>query len=171
MMKLKLLIGSTIGIVGILFGFLGTHFWLSSKMEAQRTYYEGVIGSYREQSLLTAELKATIEHGFQDAAKKARDDATQAKADSDARFIALNIHVNGLRNDIARTKQAISEAPRASVDQYAGTAGRLFATCLQEYVWMANRANKHRIDLIEHRDAWPRYPESGTEMQKGAVAP
>ena len=157
MTKLKILAGSIIGIVGLLFGFLGTHFWLSSKLERQRDHYEQIIGKYHEQAQLTADLKTTIEHGFQDVAKKARDDATQAKADSDARFAVLNRSIGGLQGDFARTAKTISEANRASVDEYAGTTGRLLSTCMERYVWMGERANKHRIDLIEHRAAWSKY--------------
>ena len=157
MNKLNNLIGSTIGIVSLMFGFLGTHFWLSSKIESQRNHYEQIIGEYRAEALKTAELKTTIEHGFQDLAQKARDDSTKAKADSDARFAVLNRSIGGLQGDFARTAKTISQANRTAVDEYVGTTGRVLSTCMERYVWMGERANKHRIDLIEHRAAWPKY--------------
>ena len=60
-----------------------------------------------------------------------------------------------LRGDVANLRASIAAAPRATVDQYATTAGERLGACAAEYQWMAEQADQHLVNERLLIDAWP----------------
>ena len=154
-----------VGIIALFLGFLGSDWFANRSLEKQRLAYEIKIERYEEDLRAARELKSTIEEGFSQQRLKAQNDKMEAKALSDAGFDALSKSIAGVRYGISGLQTSIAKADRKAVDQFASTTGRLLGTCIQEYVWLGKRANDLRLDLIEHRDSWPRYVQPDEPVQ------
>ena len=151
--------------LGLILGFLGSDWFSHRALEKQRLTYEDKIEKYEANLSQGRELKNLVEQGFTTLSKEAADARAEAKYESDLRFGSIDKSIGGLRSTIQGIEPGIAKANRDAVNQYAVTTGRLFSACVQEYVWMGKRANEHRIDLIEHRDAWPRYVQPDKPVQ------
>ena len=92
--------------------------------------------------------------------EKVKDDAIKAaeiEAEKNAVAAAAAARAaDRLRGDLANVRASIAAAPRATVDQYAATAGELLGACAAEYQWMAEQADKHLVNERLLIDAWPK---------------
>jgi hypothetical protein len=80
--------------------------------------------------------------------KKAK--ANQYDADTNRRL------VDGLRDDLAKTATALSNAPSSAVVDYAITAGGLLNECSERLAGMAKKADGHATDSETLTNAWPK---------------
>lgn len=147
--------------LGLILGFLGSDWFANRALEKQRLSYEAKIERYETNLSQARELTDLVEKGFTTLSKEAADAKAEAKYESDKRFGAIDKSVTGMHNTIKGIAPSIATANRDAVNQYATTTGRLFSTCVQEYVWMGKRADELRLSLIEHRASWPKYPVQG----------
>ena len=92
--------------------------------------------------------------------EKVKDDAIKAaeiEAEKNAVAAAAAARAaDRLRGDLANVRASIAAAPRATVDQYAATAGELLGACAAEYQWMAEQADKHLVNERLLIGAWPK---------------
>lgn len=92
--------------------------------------------------------------------EKVKDDAireAEIEAEKNAAAAAAATRAaDRLRGDVASLRASIAAAPRATIDQYADTAGELLGACAAEYQWMAEQADQHLVNERLLIGAWPR---------------
>ena len=92
--------------------------------------------------------------------EKVKDDAIrEAEIEAEKNAVAAAAAARAadrLRGDLANVRASIAAAPRATVDQYAATAGELLGACAAEYQWMAEQADKHLVNERLLIGAWPK---------------
>ena len=76
-----------------------------------------------------------------------RRDADRARAESD-----------GMREQAADAARRLTEAPPATVLEYATTANELFVDCGRRYTELAEKADGHATDVRTLTEAWPTSP-------------
>lgn len=94
----------------------------------------------------------TMERTKNDAIKAAQERETQFKADAGRAAAASD----SLRKQLSSVPARIATASRASVDQYATSAGDLLAECGREAATLAEKADGHASDVRLMLEAWPR---------------
>jgi hypothetical protein len=92
--------------------------------------------------------------------EKVKDDAireAEIEAEKNAAAAAAATRAaDRLRGDVAELRASIAAAPRATIDQYATTAGELLAECGRELADMAAKADGHAADVRLMLGAWPK---------------
>lgn len=65
---------------------------------------------------------------------------------------------DGLRHELAASRDKIPDATRDSLNQYAATLSGLFDQCAASYSDLARQAQGHASDVRTLTDAWPKNP-------------
>lgn len=70
--------------------------------------------------------------------------------------VRARIERDGLRYELAASRDKIPDATRDSLDQYAATLSGLFDQCAASYTELARQAQGHASDVRTLTDGWPK---------------
>lgn len=71
---------------------------------------------------------------------------------------AARAESDGMREQAADAARRLTEAPPATVLEYATTANELFVDCGRRYTELAEKADGHATDVRTLTEAWPTSP-------------
>ena len=87
--------------------------------------------------------------------KEALEDANTKLAETSRAHAAATAELGRLRNDTQKLRAALAGYSRATVDNYAATAGELLTECSSRYSELAEKADGHATDVSMLLKAWP----------------
>jgi predicted nucleic acid-binding Zn-ribbon protein len=95
------------------------------------------------------------EHKWNEKLNQERDNAAKREQAIRADLSNARSTIGGLRNEMSATSRRISEAPSSSCPDAAATIGELLTQCSEQYLDMAEKAQRHISDVKTLIESWP----------------
>ena len=92
---------------------------------------------------------------WNDNMKEALEYANTKLAETTRAHAAATAELGRLRNDTQKLRATLAGYSRATVDNYAATAGELLTECSSRYSELAEKADGHATDVTMLLKAWP----------------
>lgn len=144
-------IGSICALVGGL--FIGAMLALN---RAEKRGYDRAAAEYTAAALRAEEANRAKDVAWRDKLARAENESRKQRAANDAAAAAMRSELGGLRDELAKVRRDLPDAPGGAVVERADTLATVFAECAAEVAGLAAKADRHADDAKRLRDAWPR---------------
>lgn len=133
--------------------FLGIQFWKHRLIDQG---YDKAVAQYAAAAVKASEKSrlatARMQKEKDDAEVAAAERMALQKRDADR----LRSERDGLRRDLATSRDQLSRAPIDAVREYAVTAADVFEQCVARYADLAEKADGHSSDTEKMIKSWPK---------------